>query len=283
MGKVEKVIVLSVLFLVALILVVTVTVDDPLDKTNVVEAGKQKAASLVAQGPAAPATNAAPLLNTSVAPLTQPTTPVSAGAGTPPGAMLPVGQPATALTVVQPPVAPVAAPVAVAATLPPGALLKKLDGLQDSWFPDLKLYTWKEGDTWRGLANTYYGDWQRLDVLKRHNEGRMDVQPGETVFVPVFAAERPMVAAAPAVATAAQGSAPKEAAAKSGKRGKSASATAAQPSGKKMHVATNGESLWKIAKAELGDGNRWKEIYEANRDLLDKPESIKKGMRLRIP
>jgi len=54
MGKVEKVIVLSVLFLVALILVVTVTVDDPLDKTNVVEAGGKKAAPLVARGPAAP-------------------------------------------------------------------------------------------------------------------------------------------------------------------------------------------------------------------------------------
>jgi len=168
-------------------------------------------------------------------------------------------------------------------TLPPGALLKQLDGLQDSWFPDLKLYTWKEGDSWRGIADTYYGDWQRLDVLKRHNEGRMDVQPGETVFVPVFAGERPTAAAEPAGAMVAKDAAPTNSVAKSGKKGASEPKTEAKASGKKMHVVTNGESLWKIAKAELGDGNRWKEIYEANRDLLDKPESIKKGMRLRIP
>lgn len=279
MGKVEKVIVLSVLFLVALILVVTVTVDDPLDKTNVVEAGGKKAAPLVAQGPATPATNAAPLLSTSVAPVAQPTT--QAPANVQPGTQMPVAAPVVPATT--PVVANAAAPVASTPTLPPGALLKKLDGLQDSWFPDLKLYTWKEGDTWRGIANTYYGDWQRLDVLKRHNEGRMDVQPGETVFVPVFAGECPVAAAEPMTAAVAKDSAPKEAAAKSGKKGKSTPVTAAAPSGKKMHVVTNGESLWKIAKAELGDGNRWKEIYDANRDLLDKPESIKKGMRLRIP
>ena len=57
----------------------------------------------------------------------------------------------------------------------------------------------------------------------------------------------------------------------------------AKISGKKLHVVASGESLWKIAKSELGDGNRWKEIYDANRDVLDKPESIRKGMRLRIP
>jgi len=281
MGKVEKVIVLSVLFLVALILVVTVTVDDPLDKTNVVEAGGKKAAPLVARGPASPASNVAPLLNTSVAPLVQPTTQVPAGAQA--GVQLPVPTPAVVPNAAPVQPTPTAAPVASVPTLPPGALLKQLDGLQDSWFPDLKLYTWKEGDTWRGIADTYYGDWQRLDVLKRHNEGRMDVQPGETVFVPVFAGERPTAAAEPAGAMVAKDAAPTNSVAKSGKKGASEPKTEAKASGKKMHVVTNGESLWKIAKAELGDGNRWKEIYEANRDLLDKPESIKKGMRLRIP
>ncbi|MCY2961574.1 MAG: LysM peptidoglycan-binding domain-containing protein [Planctomycetota bacterium] len=285
MGKVEKVIVLSVLFLVALILVVTVTVDDPLDKTNVVEAGAKKGAPAVAQAPAG--NPAAPLLNTTIQPTAQP---VAGPAVTP--------TTAPAAPVVQQPAAPASGAAAVPApqtpvvagpTLPPGALLKKVDGLQDSWFPDLKLYTWKEGDTWRGIADTYYGDWQRLDVLKRHNEGRMDVQPGESVFVPVFADERAMAAAKAAPGEAAEpakdvvAKSDAKSSTKSGSKGKAEPKAPAKASGKKFHTVASGESLWKIAKTELGDGNRWQEIYDANRDLLAKPESIKKGMRLRIP
>jgi len=277
MGKVEKVIVLSVLFLVALILVVTVTVDDPLDKAKVVEAGGKQAAPTIAQAPTPPPASAQPLLNANVTPNQAP----------PPAAQTqaPVTPPAAQTQVVQQPgAAPAAAP---AATLPPGALLKKTDGLQDSWFSDLKLYTWKEGDTWRGLAHTYYGDWQRLDVLKRHNEGRMNVAPGETVFIPVFADERGQAAEAARLAAASgTAGAPTQPAATDGKAPTTAAETPkgdAKSGGKKLHVVLNGESLWKIAKAELGDGNRWKEIYEANRDVLDKPESIRKGMRLRIP
>jgi len=274
MGKVEKVIVLSVLFLVALILVVTVTVDDPLDKTNVVEAGAKKGAPAVAQAPAAAPAPAAPLLSSTIQPQAQP--PVAAAPV--------VAAPAPVVTPAPTPAAQPAVATAPAPALPAGTILKRLDGLEDSWFEELKLYTWKEGDTWRELANTYYGDWMRLDLLKRHNEGRMDVQPGEKVFVPVFANGRAMAASAqPADEVAASA---KEAVAEPSAKptkGKGEPKAAAKPSGKKFHTVANGESLWKIAKLELGDGNRWKEIYEANRDLLDKPESIKKGMRLRIP
>jgi nucleoid-associated protein YgaU len=41
--------------------------------------------------------------------------------------------------------------------------------------------------------------------------------------------------------------------------------------------------LWKIAKLELGDGGRWNEIFEANRDVLSKPEAVHTGLKLRIP
>lgn len=284
MGKVEKVIVLSVLFLVALILGVTLMVDDPLDKTNVVEVGARTGPPVVAQAPATtPAANA-PLLNAAVQPNAAPAATPTAPAAVQPAPTTPVNAPAAnvpAANVAQAPAAP---------ALPPGALLKSTEGLQDSWFPDLKLYVWRDGDSWRALADRFYGDWKRLDVLKRHNEGRMDVQPGDTVFVPVFADERARTAAAEPTATDAPVSAAPAAgksgtpvAAKSGKSEPKSAKTAAAPSGNKFHVVANGESLWKIAKAELGDGNRWKEIYEANRDLLAKPESIKKGMRLRIP
>lgn len=45
-----------------------------------------------------------------------------------------------------------------------------------------------------------------------------------------------------------------------------------------------GDSLWAIAKRALGDGSRWREIYEANRDVIGPdPNVIQVGMTLRIP
>ena len=45
-----------------------------------------------------------------------------------------------------------------------------------------------------------------------------------------------------------------------------------------------GDSLWRIAQNKLGDGNRYMEIFYANRDKLDSPQSvIHPGDELKIP
>lgn len=45
-----------------------------------------------------------------------------------------------------------------------------------------------------------------------------------------------------------------------------------------------GDSLWAIAKRMLGDGSRWREIYEANADVIGPdPNIIQVGVSLRIP
>ena len=49
------------------------------------------------------------------------------------------------------------------------------------------------------------------------------------------------------------------------------------------YVAQEGDTLTWIALNELGDANRWNEIFELNRDQLDTPDSIRAGMRFRIP
>lgn len=52
----------------------------------------------------------------------------------------------------------------------------------------------------------------------------------------------------------------------------------------KTHTVDKGESLWAIAENELGDGKRWKEIYEANKDVIgDNPDLIKPGQELKLP
>jgi nucleoid-associated protein YgaU len=53
------------------------------------------------------------------------------------------------------------------------------------------------------------------------------------------------------------------------------------PSG--IHIVVAGDTLWKIAEVEYGDGARYEEIFEANKPLLKHPDKIYPGQRLRIP
>lgn len=43
------------------------------------------------------------------------------------------------------------------------------------------------------------------------------------------------------------------------------------------------DSLFKIAKRELGNGGRFQELYTLNRDRLASPDRLKNGMKIRIP
>ena len=47
-------------------------------------------------------------------------------------------------------------------------------------------------------------------------------------------------------------------------------------------VATD-DNLWKIAANKLGNGNRYMEIYELNKDILPNEHTVFEGMRLRLP
>lgn len=49
------------------------------------------------------------------------------------------------------------------------------------------------------------------------------------------------------------------------------------------YVIQKNDSLWKIAQKELGNGNRWKYLYEQNKDVIKDPNKLKAGVTILIP
>jgi nucleoid-associated protein YgaU len=50
-----------------------------------------------------------------------------------------------------------------------------------------------------------------------------------------------------------------------------------------LYTVVPGDSFYRIARTHLGDGNRWGEIYELNRNLVTNPNLIHVGWQIRIP
>lgn len=51
----------------------------------------------------------------------------------------------------------------------------------------------------------------------------------------------------------------------------------------KFYEIQKGDSLSAIAKRQYGDAGKWKMLYEANKDLIDNPDLIYPGQRIRLP
>ena len=63
-----------------------------------------------------------------------------------------------------------------------------------------------------------------------------------------------------------------------------ATATESETSESKTYTVKSGDSLSEIAQREMGDGDRWNELYEANKAAIgDDPDVIQPGTELTIP
>ena len=52
----------------------------------------------------------------------------------------------------------------------------------------------------------------------------------------------------------------------------------------KTYTVDSGDNLSAIAQQELGDANRWREIYDLNKDVIgNNPDLIQPGMELKLP
>jgi nucleoid-associated protein YgaU len=52
---------------------------------------------------------------------------------------------------------------------------------------------------------------------------------------------------------------------------------------RRSYTVVSGDSLSKIAKREYGDAQKWRQIYEANREQIKDPDLIYPGQVLTIP
>lgn len=240
MGRLEKIVVVVVLFLVAAILGVSLS------------NGEETNGGLVAKGetkeaPAAGSTGADD--KTMSSKLNQP--------------KADVGQDVSKVPPVdEKPVQPVVTPP-VEITPPANSLLKTIVGLEPTTSDELMLYTWKQGDSFKSLARTYYGTELQVALLRGANEGVDDAKlaAGARVFVPVRIANETV----PVVKTPEQGK------------------TASTWTGG-LYTVQKGDVLGTISKAVYGSTKHWRRIYDANRDVIgDDPNRLKLGMQLRIP
>lgn len=57
----------------------------------------------------------------------------------------------------------------------------------------------------------------------------------------------------------------------------------AQKANAAEYTVQQGDSLATIAQSQLGDENRWIDIYDLNKDLVSDPNTVYNGMRLQVP
>ncbi|GAA2701889.1 hypothetical protein Apa02nite_100360 [Actinoplanes palleronii] len=111
-----------------------------------------------------------------------------------------------------------------------------------------RTYTVKKGDTLTAIARSQLGDGNRWPEIYLMNRGTIrnpnQIFPGQVLLLPP-----------------------------------------AQPTGPipKLYTVKKGDTLSGIAKAKLGNANRWPEIFALNRDVITNPDRIITGQILVLP
>lgn len=131
-----------------------------------------------------------------------------------------------------------------------------------------KEYVVQKGDTLKKIAEEQLGGLHRWQYLYEFNKQRIkdpdSLQPGLVLIIPIE--------------QEGQGKAPKTRAPKV-----KAPAVTEPSSATRTYTIIKNDSLWKIAKKQLGDGNRWKEIHELNKGKIKDPDALIPGTQIMIP
>lgn len=174
MGRLEKIVVLTVLFLVAVVLGVALNSDGSSAASGSRGAAAEPEKKLAGDLDGLGGTLSAPMTDDPSTPgPKQPADGLSGGTPVPPTPQ-PEG-PKPVPTQPQPPA--------------PTPYILTLDGLVPTEAPDMMFYTWQAGDTLAAIAQRYYGSREKVARLQKANEGQSDasLKPGDRLWVQVAA------------------------------------------------------------------------------------------------
>lgn len=179
MGKVEKLVVLGVLFVISVILAVSLNQSEPLERRPSRSEPSEPAATPL-ERPAADARADRQASLSSPSPATASPTDRRASRTDPPAQR---AVEATAPREEEPRVLT----SSVRPVVPDDWDLVSLDGLDEpgAGADTFRVYTCRAGDTFESLAARFYGDESRAELLRRNNEGLGVLAPGRDILVPV--------------------------------------------------------------------------------------------------
>ena len=150
----------------------------------------------------------------------------------------------------------------------PSTLRDKLRESARGALPDT--YTIQAGDTLGHIAQRLYGRAGEHAAIAAANPGidPRGLQVGQVIRLPRRAQTRQVVMRGDAPAVA--------------ERATADGARRVEDGSRRVEVRA-GDSLYRIAEREYGNGGRWRVIYQANRDVIDEPSMLQPGMKLMIP
>ncbi|MFH1867701.1 MAG: LysM peptidoglycan-binding domain-containing protein [Candidatus Omnitrophota bacterium] len=139
-------------------------------------------------------------------------------------------------------------------------------------------YTIRRGDTLKKIAQDQLGASHRWKFLYEVNKDRIKdpdlLLEGTVIIIPI---ERESQVRTPAFEESVEQESDADTYAISDEE------SFEQESDADTYTISKDDSLWKIAQKQLGDGKRWKEIYELNNDKIKNPDKLKVGATIRIP
>lgn len=174
---------------------------------------------------------------------------------------------------------------------PTQPILKERTGLRPSFLDDYMVYTVVAGDTWNSLAQRFYQDEGFVRNLQQANDDLVTLDAGKEILVPLFDFFQPAAGLQPSTSAVASLETPAPTtvgdpateAARPAAPSTRAPATGTPAATAATYEVREGDTLSDISLAVFGSAGRWKEIYEANRDQLKSPEWLQVGMKLKLP
>lgn len=147
---------------------------------------------------------------------------------------------------------------------------RKTGAAVDSTSAAVDTHRVQPGDTLSSLAQTYYGDSKYAKVLADVNPelgNPNSLRLGAVIKVPALPADANARIAGPPRTDKPSTDAPARA-----------------PDGKRYYTVKSGDSFYNIAKAQLGNAARWKELLSLNSALVHgDPTSLQPGQKLVLP